>query len=90
MDAQFHEELTAELAALNTAVIKALSGMAAVVEASGVMSRKEYLEKLLHSGEDGMADTNYLGIPAERRDTVIELARAKYTDFIDAAYRGKS
>lgn len=89
MSVEFNEDLIAELAALNTAVIKAIAGMAALVEQSGVATRKDYLERLLVSGEEGISKTNYWSIPQEQREAVIEKAKARYMDIINAVHQMK-
>lgn len=74
------DDLMAELAALNMAVLKALQGMASVAGREGV--REQYLKTVLEAGLRDLENTNYWSVPAERRAAFIEKARARYTDII--------
>jgi hypothetical protein len=75
--------LLAELAALNTAVIRALSAVTVIVEKEGV-PRQVYLDNLLKAGEDAIGKANYVGFHEERRDEIIQKARARYADIVRA------
>ena len=86
MTIQAHENLIAEFAALNTAVIKCFSAITHLAVREGATA-KAYLEKQLQSGEEALAKTNYWDIPEDRREAVIENARARYAEIIDAVYR---
>lgn len=85
VDPMFQEDLIAELAALNTAVMRALSALAALAEDGGV-PRKLYLERILESGIRDIAKTHFWSIPEDRREAVVEKARARFTDIISGIH----
>jgi hypothetical protein len=86
MDETYHEDLMAELAALNVMAIKAMASLTVLASATGP-KRKDFLERHLRSGEEALAQTNYWSIAEGRREAVIEKARERLTDMIDAVYR---
>ena len=83
-----HEDLLVELATLNTAIIHTLGAVAAVLDKAGV-PREAFAEKLLHSGRDAIALPNSVSVPQRQRDVVIQRARARYVEMIDAVYRSR-
>ena len=74
---EFHEDLVAELAALNMAVQRALLCLAAL---SG--DRRNFLMQLLEAGDRDLAQTKFYSVPPERQAAVIEKARARYMDLV--------
>lgn len=77
MDDAFVEDLIAELAALNMAVMRALSAVAFL---SG--DKRGYLSHVLDAGLRDLEKTHYPNVPPERLEAFVEKARARYTDLI--------
>jgi hypothetical protein len=82
MDQEMYDGLLAETAAVNTAVIKALS---AVAEFSG--DRKTFLQELLDAGLHDLPKTLYQGIPQDRYPAFLEMAKARYKSLVKAIRR---
>lgn len=74
------DDLLAEIVALNQAVTRALVGLASLAGHDGL--RDQYVATLLESGLRDLGNTRFAGMASERRDVVIEKARARYTDIV--------
>jgi hypothetical protein len=85
MNPEFHEDLIAELAAINTVLIKCMSAITLFAEREGVPA-KVFLENHLRSGEAALAKTDYWSIPEDRKDVLIEKARHRLTDIFNAVH----
>lgn len=78
------EVLVAEHAALNMAVSKCLRAITSMMEIKG-MDGKEWLNAILENGLLELAEQSYGNVATDRRDTLVEVARARYTDIIVAS-----
>lgn len=81
MISKYQMALIAEIASLNMATMKALSGLAAIA-AMHTGSKREYLSKILEAGLRDLPKTKYLDIPDDQLDEFLEMASARYTDLI--------
>lgn len=77
IDPDFHDAVLAELAAQNMAIMKALSGLAAIVG-----DREEYKRTLLEAGLRDLPTTDYWSVPAERKEAFLAQVEARYTALI--------
>ena len=73
----FEDNLMAELTALNMAVHRVLHHLA---DLSG--EPRKFLQAELEVGLEAISKTNLLSVPVDRRETVLENARARYQDIV--------
>lgn len=81
MTTRFEMNMIAELACLNMAVMKALSGLAAIA-ATETGRKGDYLSRILETGLRDLAATRYPDIPDDQLPMFLEMASARYTDLI--------
>ena len=76
-DSVFHDSVLAELAAQNMAIIKALSGLAALAG-----DRDEYKRALLDAGIRDLQLTEFWSVPVERRGAFLAQIEARSASLI--------
>lgn len=81
MASRFELDVLAEIASLNMATMKALSGLAAIA-AMTAGNKREYLSKILEAGLRDLEKTNYWSVPADQKAAFLENAKARYTDLV--------
>ena len=73
------QDVLAEFAALNTAIITCLKQIAMTKP-----DPKAFLSNVLDSGLLALETTNYWSVPADQKETFLENAKARYTDLVSS------
>lgn len=84
MKRQFELDVLAEMAAQGQAVIKVLSGFAALT-ALETGSKSVYLSKILEAGLRDLEKTNYWSVPPDQLSDFLETVKARYSEIVTAA-----
>lgn len=77
VDPKFHDDLMAELSAINMAVIDALTVVAAAQQ-----EPTKWLDTTVERGARGLANVNLWSVPDDRKTAAVESSIERYTDIL--------